>query len=405
MRRITMFGLAALVLGMSVFLAPIAAQATIKIGVIDTYSGPASVYGNDVRDGLKLALDEINARGGVLGQQIQLVTRDDKFKVDVALSAAKELIMNENVTLLTGTINSGVALAVSALAKKEKIPFIATCSKSAAITGAKGHRYVFSTNENTAMIGRASAIALAKRPYMNYWIAGDDYEFGHALADEIWGRLQKIKPEVKLMGQSWWKVGEPDFTPYITSILAAKPDAAILAAGAASAVPFMKASKNTGFSQQVPYLMNWATELSTLKPLGMNAPEGVLGPSPYFFYFPDIPENKAFVANYKKAFGRLPSASSCAGYITGLFIAKAFEKAGAVDREKFIDALAGMTIDAPVGKVTIREFDHQIMMPMFVGVTKKMPGYDDFLVATDIETIPADQAIVPLEEVKKAREQ
>ncbi len=76
-----------------------------------------------------------------------------------------------------------------------------------------------------------------------------------------------------------------------------------------------------------------------------------------------------------------------------------------MDREKFIDALAGLTIDSPVGKVTIREFDHQIMMPMFVGVTKKMSGYDDFLVAADIETIPADQAIVPLDEVKKAREQ
>ena len=405
MRRISMLVVATLMVGTFVFLGPIAAQAIIKIGVIDTYSGPPSVYGTDVRDGLKLALDEINAKGGVLGQQIVLVTRDDKFKVDLALSAAKELIMNEDVTILAGTINSAVALAVSALAKKEKIPFIATCAKSAAITGAKGHRYVFSTNENTAMIGRASAIALAKKPYVNYWIAGDDYEFGHALADEIWGRLQQLKPEVKLMGQSWWKVGEPDFTPYITSMLSVKPDAAILAAGAASAVPFLKASKTTEFSQRVPYLMNWATELSTLKPLGMNAPEGVLGPSPYFFYYPDNPENRAFVANYKKAFDRLPSASSCAGYITGLFIAKAFEKAGAVDREKFIDALAGMTIDSPVGKVTIREFDHQIMLPMFVGVTKKMPGYDDFLVATDIETIPADQAIVPLDEVKKAREQ
>ena len=405
MRRILAIVLACLMAGIFSFSGMAEAAETIKIGVIDTYSGPASVYSNDVKDGLKLALDEINAKGGVLGRQIVLVTRDDKFKVDLALSAAKELIMNENVTILAGTINSGIALAVSALAKKEKIPFVVTCSKSAAITGAKGHRYVFSVNENTAMIGRASAIALAKRPYVNYWIAGDDYEFGHAMADEIWSRLQKLKPEVKLMGQSWWKVGEPDFTPYITSILSAKPDAAILAAGAASAVPFMKASKTTGFSQQVPYLMNWATELSTLKPLGANAPEGVLGPSPYFFYYPDIPENKAFAANYKKVYDRLPSASSCAGYIAGLYIAKAFEKAGAVDREKFIDALAGLTIDSPVGKVTIREFDHQIMMPMFVGVTKKMPGYDDFLVAADIETIPADQAIVPLDEVKKAREQ
>ena len=164
MRRILAIVLACLMAGIFSFSGMAEAAETIKIGVIDTYSGPASVYSNDVKDGLKLALDEINAKGGVLGRQIVLVTRDDKFKVDLALSAAKELIMNENVTILAGTINSGIALAVSALAKKEKIPFVVTCSKSAAITGAKGHRYVFSVNENTAMIGRASAIALAKRP-------------------------------------------------------------------------------------------------------------------------------------------------------------------------------------------------------------------------------------------------
>lgn len=396
--------LVGLTLGICIFPGAVQAGNTIKIGMIDTYTGPASVYSNDVRAGFKLALDEVNAKGGVFGKRIVFIARDDKFKVDLALSEAKELIMNENVDLLAGTINSAVALAVSALAKNEKIPFIVTCSKSAAITGSKGHRYVFSMNENTAMIGRASAIALAKRPYVNYWIAGDDYEFGHAMAKAIWTELKKRNPEVQLKGKSWWKMGEPDFTPYITSILSEKPDAAIIAAGAASAVPFMKAAKTTGFSERVPFLVNWATELSTLRPLGMNAPEGVLGPSPYFYYYPKLPENKAFAQDYKKAYGRHPSASSFAGYIAGRFIAKACKKAGSVDREKFIDALAGLTMDSPVGKVTVRKFDHQLMEPMFVGVTKKAPGYK-YLIAGDIETIPAEEAVPPIDEVKKAREQ
>ena len=84
--------------------------------MIDTYSGPPSVYCNDVRDGFKLALDEINSKGGVLGKKLEFVTRDDKFKVDLALSAAKELLMREKVDILAGTTNSGVSLAVSDLA-------------------------------------------------------------------------------------------------------------------------------------------------------------------------------------------------------------------------------------------------------------------------------------------------
>jgi branched-chain amino acid transport system substrate-binding protein len=390
---------------LAVLFTPIFCQAAeeIKVGIVDSYSGPPSTYTNDVLDGFKMALDRINAKGGVLGRKITFVTRDDKFKVDLGLSSAKELVMREKVDLLMGTINSAVALAVSDLAKKEKIPFLATYSKSSNITGAKGHRYVFSMNENTEMIGRAAAEGLAKKPFVNYWIAGDDYEYGHAVGEGIWNNLKKMKPGAKLIGESWWKVGEPDFTPYITAILSAKPDAVIVATGGAGCVPFLKAAKATGFNERVPFFMHTATELSTLRPLGLEAPEGVLGTSNYFFYFPDTPENKAFAAEFKEAFGRYPSFGSLVGFVTGQFIAKAYEKAGAVDTEKFIDAMEGMTVDSPIGKLTMRDFDHQLMLPMFMGVTKKVPGYD-FLISTDIVTIPAEDAMPPVEEIKKLRE-
>jgi len=375
----------------------------IKIGIVDSYSGPPSTYTNDVRDGFKMALDKINAKGGVLGRKIEFVTRDDKFKVDLGLSAAKELIMREKVDMLMGTINSAVALAVSDLAKKEKIPFIVTYSKSDKITGAKGHRYVFSMNENTEMAGKAAAAALAKKPYVKYWIAGDDYEYGHAIAEGVWNHLKKLKPNVELLGQSWWKVGEPDFTPYITSILSAKPDAVIIATGGAGCVPFLKAAKATGFNERVPFFMHTATELSTLRPLGLEAPEGVLGTSNYYFYFPDTPENKAFVEEFKKAYDRYPSFGSLIGWFTAQFIAKAYEKAGKADPEKFIDALQGMSVDSPIGKLTVRATDNQVMLPMFMGVTKKAPGYD-FLIATDIVTIPAEELMPSVDDIKKARE-
>ncbi len=376
----------------------------IKVGIVDSYSGPPSAYTNDIRDGFKMAVDKINAKGGVLGRQITFVTRDDKFKVDLGLSAAKELIMREKVDLLMGTINSAVALAVSDLAKKEKIPFIATYSKSDKITGEKGHKFVFSTNENTDSVGRAAAVGLAKLPYKNYWLAGDDYEYGHAVGKGVWNHLQKAKPDVKLLGESWWKVGEPDFTPYITSILAAKPDAVIIATGGAGCIPFLKAAKATGFNEKVPFFMHTATELSTLRPLGLDAPEGVIGTSNYQFYFPDTPENKAFTEEFKKLYGRYPSFGSLVGWVTGQLIAKAYEKAGKVDPEKFAEALSGMSVDSPIGKLTIRAEDNLLMLPMFMGVTKKAPGYD-FLIGTDIVTIPAEELMPSIEDIKKAREQ
>jgi branched-chain amino acid transport system substrate-binding protein len=388
------------------FLYPVGvnAQGPIKIGIVDTYSGPATTYTYDVRDAFKLAIDEINAKGGVLKRKIEFTMRDDKFKVDVGLSMAKELIMMEKVDILMGTISSSVTLAISEYCKAEKMPFIVTFSKSDKITGEKGHRYVFSISENTLMIGKAAAAGLAKKPFLKYWIAGDDYEYGHALADGVWNNLKKLKPKVELIGQSWWKLGEPELTPYLTAITAAKPDAVIFASGGVSMVNVMKAVKATGFAEKIPVFIHTATELSTLAPLGMDAPEGVLGTSNYFFYYPDTPTNKAFAKAFKDAYGREPRVGALYGYLAGHFITKALQKAGKMDKEKFINALEGMKIDSPVGIVEMRAYDHQAMLPMYMGVTKKVPEYP-FLIAGDIVTIPAKDAIPSVEEVKKARGQ
>jgi len=403
MRTLTFFVSMAAV---SIILHPVGirAQGPIKVGIIDTYSGPPTTYTYDVRDAFKLTVDEMNAKGGVLGRKIEFTTRDDKFKVDICLSMAKELIMMEKVDILMGTINSAGTLAVSEYCKAEKIPFIVTFSKSEKITGEKGHRYVFSITENTAMIGKAAAAGLAKRPYVKYWIAGDDYEYGHALADGVWGNLKKLKPGVELVGQSWWKVGEPELTPYLTAITAAKPDAVIFATGGGSMVNVMKAAKATGFSDKIPMFIHTATEHSTIAPLGLDAPEKVIGTSNYHFYYPDTPKNKAFAKAFKDAYGREPKVGALYGYLAAQFISKALEKAGKMDREKFIDALSGLKVDSPIGEIEMRAFDHQAMLPMYMGVTKKVPEYP-FLIASDIVAIPGKDVMPSIEEIKKARGQ
>ncbi len=375
---------------------------SIKVGFIDSYSGPATTYTLDVLDGFKLAMTEINAKGGVLGRKIEYVTRDDKFKPDVALTMAKELIMREQVDLLMGTTNSSATLAISDFVKKEKIPFIVTDAKSDKITGEQGHRYIFNANENTAMIGKAAALVLAKKPYVKYWITGEDYEFGHACAEAVWNNLKALKPSVQLLGQSWRKLGETDLVPYMTAMLQAKPDFIISAAGGSGIVNFLKSVKATGLAERIPIYQHNATELAALQPLGMDAPEGVMGTSNYQFYYPNTPENKVFVENFRKAFNRYPRSTALYGYVAAQFMARAYQKAGKVDAERFIDAMEGLVVDSPVGKVDMRACDHQVTLPMYVGVTKKAPGYD-FLIASDIITVPGKDYVPSCEEIAKLR--
>lgn len=390
-------------LAISFILLPANVQAkNIKVGIIDCYSGPAAVYGKDALNGFKLALEEIN-KTGVLGKKIEYTTRDTKFKVDIALNMAKELVMRGNVDMLLGTINSGAAMAVSAaVAKKEKVPFITWISKSERITGEKGHRYVFSCGENTAMAGKAGGVALSKKPYVKYWIGGDDYEYGHAIADSAWNNLKRLKPEVKIIGKSWWKPGEPDLIPYITSLLAAKPDAVIFCTGGRSMTNIMKAVKATGMAKEVPIWIHSATDHTVLKPLGLEAPEGVLGTMDYHFYHPDTPANNEFVKKFEAAYGNPPGFPAFHGYITAKFIAEAYKKAGAHDTEKFIDALEGLKIDSPAGKIEMRKCDHQAVLPMYLGITKKSPDHD-FIVSSDIVTLTGDEVMPTCDEIMAAR--
>ena len=145
-----------------------------------------------------------------------------------------------------------------------------------------------------------------------------------------------------------------------------------------------------------------ATDTAILRALGAGAPEGMMGTSDYLFFHPDTPANREFVKDFQDAYGKHPSFCGFHGYITAHFIAEAFRKAGSLDKEKFIDALEGLKIESPVGEIEMRACDHQVVLPIFMGVTTKVPEYD-FFISTDIETLTGDEVMPTCEEIMKAR--
>jgi branched-chain amino acid transport system substrate-binding protein len=166
----------------------------------------------------------------------------------------------------------------------------------------------------------------------------------------------------------------------------------------------LKAIKANGMAEKLPIWIHTATDHAVLKPLGAEAPEGVMGTMDYHFYYPDTPANKTFVEAFQAAYGNPPGFPAFHGYITAHFIAEAYKKAGTLDREKFIDALEGLTVESPVGPIEMRACDHQAVLPMYLGVTKKSPT-DDFVISSDIVTLTGDEVLPTCEEIAAARKQ
>jgi branched-chain amino acid transport system substrate-binding protein len=361
----------------------------IRVGIVDAYQAPPSRLPVDVLDGFRLAADKINAEGGVRSMRIVPVTRGGKPESGSGLATARALVAEEKVDILVATSDRARAFDLADFAAKERVPLFIAFSERPVTGGRQGNRYVFTMSESPRMAGVAAAVMLHEKPYENYWIAGDDDDYGHALADALWGALKQLEPTFVLVGQSWWKADHTDFTPYIARIIAAQPDFVVVATGPSNIARFQRAAKAAGLSGKIPFYQHWANEQSVLAAQGNDAVEGVYGTASYLFYNPSTPANNAFSDEFRKAFHRYPGSGAFYGYMTARFIAEGYRKAGKVDKEQLISSLEGMRLDSPVGSVAIRSCDHQLELPIFLSVTGKNPAYPDFLASVSLQSLAA----------------
>jgi len=379
-----------------------AQQEPIKIGVIYGLGGAAAPYTKPAITGHELAVDEINAKGGLLGRKLQLVIRDDQSKPDVGIREARDLILKEKVDFLMGVIHSGVALGISEVAKEYKKLYLNTIAKTAALTEEKGHRYVFRSASNTAIEGRAAAILMADKPFKRYAVIGPDYEYGHRMVDDFISYLKTLKPGVQVVAEAWPKFGERDFTAHVNALLQAKPDMVYSSLWGGDAIAFVKQAKPYGFFTKTQYMNIAAADLDVVVPLGAETPEGIWGSSNYAFYYPDTPANREFVAKYKAKANDLPPAGAFFGYVGTYFLAEAIRKAKSADTEKVIDALEGLTIETPIGPLTMRAYDHQATKGQYWGRLKRVPEFP-FPIMGDVQLIGGEKTLRPVDEIKALR--
>src|SRR5574342_917827 len=211
---------------------PIAAEAQkpIKVGYPMILSGSGALFGEPALKGAQMYVEEINAKGGVLGRKIELIPRDTKGDANEAVRVSRELILKDNVDFLVGTLTSAEGPAVSVVAKENKIVFIAPIPKTDQLTAAdKLHPYVFRVAANTTMEGRSAAEIVAKWPVTRIATIALDYAYGQDVTKAFVDHIKKIKPSVQIVDQQWPKLGEQDYNPFINAQMAKKPEAIVSA--------------------------------------------------------------------------------------------------------------------------------------------------------------------------------
>ena len=356
------------------------AQKPIKVGFPMILSGPGALFGEPASKGAQMFVDEINAKGGVLGRKLELLPRDTKGNADEAVRVSRELILKENVDFLVGTLTSAEGPAVSVVAKENKVVFIAPIPKTDQLTAPdKLHPYVFRVAANTTMEGRSAAEIVAKWPVTKVATISPDYAYGQDVTKSFVEHLKKIKPSVQIVDQQWPKLGEPDYTPFINAQMAKKPDAVFSSLWGGHFVNFAKQAKPLGYFDAVKYnviAVGEAGSPESTKAMGKDYPVGIWGNSYDAFYWGETPAHRDYVARLSKYLkDEYPSSWAIQGYTGMQFLAEAIKKAGSTDSDKVSKALLGLTIDTPIGKQTIREKDHQANRGQLYGKTVMDPKY------------------------------
>jgi branched-chain amino acid transport system substrate-binding protein len=374
-------------------------KGTKKVGLSTSLTGSVASYGQAGLNGIQMAIDEVNNKGGVNGYKIELDQADDAAVASRGTDNAKRLILEDKVVALFGAVSSGVCLAESPIAKQNTIPFITFTCNDFNLTTTKFQPYIASVVPNTYMEGRAIANYLgAQSKYKTYYIIAPDYSFGHTEADAFKARLKEINPTATIIGEDYPKLGATDYTSYINKILAAKPDIVYSNIYSGDLVTFVTQATPFDFFNKVSF--STLTSTDDLQTLGKSFPTNLLGYARAPFYAIDTPENKDFVQRYQARFLKFPSEWAIMGYDAYNLWANAANKAGDFAADKVMAKIVGQPFKGLRGTFTIRTIDHQADVPEWVGVTATNPTYPfpTFATAT---LVPGPSLLMPEDQVKK----
>jgi branched-chain amino acid transport system substrate-binding protein len=348
------------------------ADGEIKIGEINSYSALPS-FTEPYRKGWQLAVEEINAAGGINGKKLVVVSKDDNGKPADAVTAANELVASEGVAMITGTFFSNIGLAVSDFAKQKKVFFLAGEPLTDAVTMASGNRYTFRLRPSNYMQAAMLAEEAAKLPAKRWATVAPNYEYGQSAVTVFKALLSAKRPDIEWVSEQWPPQGKIDAGPVVQALAADKPEAILNVTFGPDLVKFVREGNTRGLFKDRAVVSFLTGEPEYLDPLKDETPEGWIVTG-YPWNTINTPAHDAFLKAYQAKYNDYPRLGSLVGYQLIKSAAAILAKADSTDTDKLIAAAEGIKMPSPFGEITFRKADHQSTLGAFVGKTSVKDG-------------------------------
>jgi branched-chain amino acid transport system substrate-binding protein len=382
----------------SPFLIRARAADAVRIGLDDPLTGTLAVLGKNELTGCQMALDEINAKGGILGRPVTLIVEDSTSgDAGAAVQKARKLIDNDKVDFLLGNSNSAMALAIAQVSNEKGTLQIVPGGHTDAVTGASCHWNVFRVCNTTQMEANAVAASLIKQYGKKFYYLTTDYAFGHTLEA---GMMKASAPSGgERVGGDLIPLGSADFSSYLIKAQAANPDIIVFLLPGDDMVNALKQAVQFGLDKKV----HLAGAHQEMEPLQGLPPEARIGTWVMEWYWnqPGVPHVAAFVEATKNRTGRVPTARTWFGYVTVWTCALAAAKANSLKALDMAKALQDFHLPPEIAlgpnPAFYRAGQNQLLASLFVGEARAGgPAPDDLFKVTKV--VNGADAAGPLEE-------
>ncbi len=352
----------------------------IKVGYQTIMSGTLAGYGDFHKMGATMAMEEINAAGGIAGNPLEIEFRDSTLKKPEAIKNARYFVDSWGADFLAGVDSSGQALALAPIMAELDRVLMVTHAATEKLTEEQvyknGIKQIFRICTPTYQDGNAAAFVAEDLPATTWATISPKYEYGYTCWDMFKDTLTKLKPGTSFTAESWAPFGTTDFRPHINTIMDAKPEGLYSTEWAGELITFVKQAKQAGMFDKIKHVMfPVGAAMDVLEGLGDEMPDNVWISGRYFFLYPDNAQNNDWVQRFQKRWNHYPAYVSETGYSTMFAFKKAVEAAGSKETAAVIQALEGMMLDSPAGYRNFRKEDHQAMYDVPWGLTATSAKY------------------------------